>query len=415
MERSPCRWSELPARAGCISDCCAEISPGSVLPPEPLPGAPLPESCSLFGVGALAANWRLSSTPWRVSLLLVIRRRVSRHCVVRRSSRWRQHFIGLPATFKFRIHYRSPASREQCRRDFWRRSGGCFVGLGYGRGWLGHFGPNFCLWPLCFVRILGSTMRGLRRRGLRGRLRRDLGQRRCFLDRLLPLEPRNFRGLLQIALVHVDSNHCGGRHSCCRSQSKSPSSPPCSGRTTMCRGAATSAPASLARQGNHLPASAAHRQVLEYLAAFLRAESLLGKRAEHFGVGMILVMFGRTHGAACSLNASLCEFCRICFRFICRSRGSAPRVSSAARRLSPSRRRFLSTCFRVSSVARRSLRLTVASCTPKHARNLQQGLPVKIICRQQEPFLGIPLLEGLLDGALQLRKLVARRLRQRIC
>ena len=93
----------------------------------------------------------------------------------------------------------------------------------------------------------------------------------------------------------------------------------------------------LVRQRNHLPASAAHRKMLEYLAALPLAQRLLGKCAQALRIGMKIVLCRCVHCAACSWNVSVCEFCSSFFRFMFRSRGSAPSASCAARRLRPLR------------------------------------------------------------------------------
>src|SRR6202167_644675 len=213
-------------------------------------------------------------------------------------------------------------------------------------------------------RFCGSTTRS-RRSSLRWRLFWSLRGRRRFFARLLLLELRHVRVPLHGSLVNIKRNHGRGRERCCRNQGNAPASPPCPRPRNRVPPHPNFCTGGVPRQRHNLPAAAACSKMLEHLPALFRVENLLGKRAQRFRVGMHLVLAAyihcRIHSAACSLNASVCEFCRSFFRFTSTSRGSAPSASSAARLLNPPCCRFLSTCFLVPSVARCSLRLTVAS------------------------------------------------------
>ena len=96
-----------------------------------------------------------------------------------------ERFIGFSATFKFRIHYRPLARGEHVQPMI---SGGGAAAVSSGSA-TGASGSAICrsTYPSgrsAFFGFLGSTMRGLRRRGLRWRLRRSLWERRRFLDSL---------------------------------------------------------------------------------------------------------------------------------------------------------------------------------------------------------------------------------------
>ena len=191
----------------------------------------------------------------------------------------------------------------------------------------------------------GRSLGPLRRRGIRGG--------HLALSNALRFNLRHLGALLHMPHVHINRHRRRGGQRRGRSQGKPPASPP--GARTFCRAPRSGRRHNLRargflRQRHHLPAPGAHRQVLEHFGALPPPKRLLGKRVQALRAGMKLVLALRslrTHGAACSWNASVCEFCSSFFRFTSTSRGSAPSASWAARRLMPPRCRFLSTCFLV--------------------------------------------------------------------
>ncbi len=99
----------------------------------------------------------------------------------------------------------------------------------------------------------------------------------------------------------------------------------------------------------------------------------------------------RIHCAVCSWNVSVCEFCSSFFRFMSKSRGSAPSASSRRPPAKPATLQIPE-----------NLLPDFLNCAPQlaahrgfmhaqHARNLLERLPVQIVGGQQEPVLRFPL------------------------
>src|SRR5208282_288308 len=111
-----------------------------------------------------------------------------------------------------------------------------------------------------------------------------------------------------------------------------------------------------------LPALRAFGQVQQHPLLFPRGSCALDEHTELVSVGMYPGLEFLVHSCRSLLEfGSPFDSCSNLRRLISTSPGSVPSASSAARRLSPPARSVRSSSFRRCSVARFSLRLTVAS------------------------------------------------------
>jgi len=145
--------------------------------------------------------------------------------------------------------------------------------------------------------------RALRRSCWRLRLPRPLRHRRRLLIRRSSLNLCHVFISLHRALVHVDRHYRRRRHRCCRSHCKPPATPPSPRPCPNCPRFLNFR--CLACQRHHLPAPAARRQMRNHFAALFLRQSLLGKRAQHFGVWMRSAFGLVSHCASVSLPAPL--------------------------------------------------------------------------------------------------------------
>ncbi len=167
----------------------------------------------------------------------------------------------------------------------------------------------------------------------RGRCRRRRTRRRILLCNL-DVCPTPVR-LLDI---NRDRRHGKSGHNRSRNPNQPPLFPPCIRRNSVAwrRGCGHVAGiGGLARHRHHLPATSADGKMRKHVSTLLLAKRPLGKCAQALRIGMKSVLACRSHDAACSWNASDCEFCSSFFRFTSMSRESAPIASCAARRLIP--------------------------------------------------------------------------------
>ena len=247
------------------------------------------------------------------------------------------------------------------------------------------------------------VLRGVRRRGrgsggsggldlclLRWRSRR---RRRCTRGWILlcNLDDRS----MPVRSLDVNRDRCRGKSGDNRSRNpdQPPLFPPCIGRSSFARRYGSSFVVGIggfARQRHHLAATCADGKMREHLAALPLAQRLLGKRVQALRIGMKSVLArSQLMTPPVPGNASDCEFCSSFFRFIPSRVDRLPSLLPRRAGSCPLRCRFLRICLRISSAARCSLRLTVASCTPSTRAISSKRLPVKIIRRQKIALLGV--------------------------